>query len=145
MSFDYSAAKAALKQAGHTVSNGPQVLASDIKELVSFGRRTFGLKGSLVRRGINNTALLPKEFPGVAAAPVAEAAHVVAETPVEVPAEAPATPEATVAPQEATAPDAEDVQKVKKSKKGADESAPAETPAQETKAQDAPTGEQAAQ
>jgi hypothetical protein len=123
MSFDYSAAKAALKEAGHVVSTGPHVLASDIKELVSFGRRNFGLKASLVRRGINNTALLPKGFPGVASAPADEAAPVVA----------PAV--------------AEDAPKGKKKAAVAEAPAPAPVPepAQETKAQDAPAGEQAAQ
>jgi hypothetical protein len=116
MSFDYSAAKAALKAAGHVVSTGPQVLASDIKELVTFGKRNFGLKGSLIRRGIGNPALLPKGFPGVVA-PAAKAAPVVAEAP------------------------AEDAPKAKKKAAAAQD-----TPAQETPAKDAPAaGEQAAQ
>ena len=136
MSFDYSAAKAAIQEAGHSVSSGPHILASDIKELVKFGRRVFGLKEVEVRQGIAKPALLPAGFPGVAAAPVAEAAPVVAETPAEV----------TVAPEVAPAQDAapaEDAPKAKK-KKGA-EDAPAEIPATEAPAQDAPAGEPAAQ
>ncbi len=146
MSFDYSAAKAAIQKAGHSVSSGPHILASDIKELVKFGRRVFGLKEVEVRKGIAKPALLPAGFPGVAAAPVAEAAPettpvaeaapVVAETPAEVPV----APE--VAPAQDAAP-AEDAPKAKK-KKGA-EDAPAEIPATEAPAQDAPAGEPAAQ
>jgi hypothetical protein len=123
MSFDYSAAKAALKKAGHVVSAGPTVMASDIKELVTFGRRNFGLKGSLVRRGLLNPSLLPKGFPGIAAStPVSESAPatpVVAETPVA----APVTPEAT----------AEETPKAKK--KAAAVGAPAQVAAGEQAAQ----------
>jgi hypothetical protein len=129
MSFDYSAAKAAIQKAGHSVSSGPHILASDIKELVKFGRRVFGLKEVEVRQGIAKPALLPAGFPGVAA-------PVVAETPAEVPV----APE--VAPAQDAAP-AEDAPKAKK-KKGA-EDAPAEITATEAPAQDAPAGEPAAQ
>lgn len=121
MLFDYSAAKAALKEAGHTVSTGPQVLATDIKEIVKFGRVKFGMSEVAVRKGIANPTLLPEGFPGVAAVPVAETV----EDPVSVSEAAPA--------QEATP--TEDAPKAKKVKKGVDETA----------AQDAPAGEQAAQ
>jgi hypothetical protein len=145
MSFDYSAAKAAIKEAGHTVSNGPHILATDIKELVKFGRRVFGLNEVAVRKGIANPTLLPEGFPGATSAPVAETIEnpVPAPVVVETPAEAPVTPEAVAETQDAPAQEvapAEDAPKAKKSKKGADESAPAETVAQ-----DAPAGEQAAQ
>jgi hypothetical protein len=145
MSFDYSAAKAAIKEAGHNVSNGPQILATDIKELVKFGRRVFGLSEVAVRKGIANTTLLPEGFPGVAAAPAEdsvpapEAAPVVAETPAEAPVTPEGEPAQQDAPEQEAAP-AEDAPKAKKSKKGADDSAPAETAAQ-----DAPAGDQAAQ
>ncbi len=106
MSFDYSAAKAALKKAGHVVSSGPEVLATDVKEIVRFGRRMFGLKEGMIRRGIANPMLLPEGFPGTSAEPVAEAApeviQAVAEAPV--PEAAPVTPEAA---QEAPADTAE--------------------------------------
>ena len=140
MSFDYSAAKAAIKKAGHTVSTGPHVLSTDIKEIVKFGRRTFGLSEVAVRKGIANPTLLPEGFPGVVAAPVAESAPeaspVEEAAPVapETPTEATVTPESTPdAPSQKTE-SADDAPKVKKSKKDA-ESTPAETP----------TGEQAAQ
>jgi outer membrane biosynthesis protein TonB len=161
MSFDYSAAKAAIKEAGHTVSNGPQVLASDIKEIVKFGRRMFGLNEIAVRTGIGNTELLPAGFPGTVSAPVAPEAAPVAEsapvdTPVpeaapvvtETPAEAPVTPEAEQAPQDAPAQEAEPAEEVSTATetKTAEESAPAEAHAEEAPAQDAPAaGEQAAQ
>jgi hypothetical protein len=136
MSFDYSAAKAALKKAGHVVSTGPHVLASDIKELVSFGRRKFGLKGSLVRRGIGNPALLPEGFPGVTAAPVADASPEAAPVVEETPAVAPVAIVEPVAP-------AEDA---KAKKKAADAPAPEVTaqaaPATETPATDAPAAAQ---
>lgn len=141
MSFDYSAAKAAIKKAGHTVSEGPHILATDVKEIVKFGRRIFGLSEVAVRKGIANPALLPEGFPGVASAPVGEvvqeeAAPAPEAAPVAV--EAPVVPEETQAAQEAPEQDAapaEDVQKAKKSKKDA-QSAPAE---------DAPAGDQATQ
>lgn len=133
MSFDYSAAKAAIQEAGHTVSKGPQVLAADVKEIVKFGRRVFGLSEIAVRRGIANTALLPEGFPGVAAAPVIETA-------VEAPKAAPAPQEA---PKEVTT--AESAPKAKKAKKDAEESAPTETPAEVVAAPEAPAAEQAAQ
>lgn len=137
MSFDYSAAKAAIQKAGHTVSNGPHILATDIKEIVKFGRRAFGLTEVAVRKGIANPALLPEGFPGVGAAPVAESAPE-AEPVAEV---APVEPEAPVTPETASeATPAEDAPKAKKSKKAAEESAPAETAAPE-----APAAEQAAQ
>jgi hypothetical protein len=139
MSFDYSAAKAAIQKAGHSVSSGPHILASDIKEIIKFGRRVFGLNEVAVRKGIGNPGLLPEGFPGAVAAPVAEQAPEVTETP----AEAPVTPEATQAPAQEAQP-AEDAPKAKKTKK-ADESAPTDTPAQDAPAQDAPAGEQAAQ
>lgn len=128
MSFDYSAAKAAIKEAGHTVSNGPHVLASDIKEIVKFGRSTFGMSEVAVRKGIANPTLLPEGFPGVASAPVATPVVEASPVATETPAEAPVTLEDASAPQDAP--------KTKKPKKAADESAPA---------QDAPAGEQAAQ
>jgi type IV secretory pathway VirB10-like protein len=149
MSFDYSAAKAAIKEAGHNVSNGPQILATDIKELVKFGRRVFGLSEVAVRKGIANTSLLPEGFPGVAAAPVTEAvdepvpapeaAPVVAETPAEASVTPEAEPAQQDAPEQEAAP-AEDAPKAKKLKKGDDSTAPADTAAQ-----DAPAGDQAAQ
>jgi hypothetical protein len=143
MSFDYSAAKAAIKEAGHTVSNGPHVLATDIKEIVKFGRRVFGLSDVAVRKGIANPGLLPDGFPGATAeevaAPVAESAPVDAEPVQEPVVEEPATP---VEPEAAPAPEApaEEAPKGKKSKKAAEESAPADATATE-----APAAEQAAQ
>ncbi len=106
MSFDYSAAKAALKKAGHVVSSGPEVLATDVKEIVRFGRRMFGLKESMIRRGIANPMLLPEGFPGTSAAPVAESAPEVIQA---VPESAPVTPQAAQeAPADAAAPETPD-------------------------------------
>ncbi len=146
MSFDYSAAKAAIKEAGHTVSDGPQILSTDIKEIVKFGRRVFGLSDVAVRKGIANTGLLPDGFPGATAAPadevatpVAEAAPVDAEPVQEPVVEEPATPVETETAPAPEAP-AEEAPKAKKSKKAAEESAPADATATE-----APAAEQAAQ
>jgi hypothetical protein len=154
MSFDYSAAKAAIKNAGHTVSDGTHVLQTDIKELVKFGRRVFGLSETKVRQGIANPTLLPEGFPGVTSAPVAEVAtptvaepitpepvvEPVAEVkePAAVPQDAPVADETAavdvasdVASEDAPVADAaaEDAPKSKKAKKGAD-SATAEQAAQ---------------
>lgn len=85
--FDYSAAKEALREAGHHVSAGSHMLASDLHELAKFGRRMFGLTATRVAQGTANPALLPAGFPGVAAAPIAE----VEEAP-EKPAEAEVVP-----------------------------------------------------
>jgi hypothetical protein len=141
MSFDYSAAKAAIKKAGHAVSEGNQVLSTDIKEIVNFGRRMFGLPEHVVRRGLANGALLPEGFPGTQAAPVAEATAPVAQE--ADPGIEAALPQETKEPE---APAQTEAPKSKKSKRAEDkDAAPAEAPAQDAPAQDAPAGEQAAQ
>lgn len=72
--FDYSAAKEALRKAGHVVSEGEHMLATDIKELIKFGRKVFGLPDHIVTRGMGNVSVLPEGFPGTVAAPVTETA-----------------------------------------------------------------------
>lgn len=94
--FDYSAAKEALRKAGHLVSEGEHMLATDIKELVKFGRRVFGLPEHIIRAGLGNLSILPEGFPGASAAPV-EAAPVV-ETPAPEAAHVEPAPEVTSAP-----------------------------------------------
>jgi hypothetical protein len=129
MSFDYLAAKAAIQKAGHTVSAGDQILATDIKELVKFGRRVYGLTEHTVRRGLGNLAFLPEGFPGTESAPVAEEA---APTPEATPEATPVVDEAPaqeVAPVEpAEAPVAEEV-----------------APAEEAPEQETPAAEQTAE
>lgn len=93
--FDYSAAKEALRKAGHLVSEGEHMLATDIKELVKFGRRVFGLPEHIIRSGLGNLSILPEGFPGTSAAPVEAEAAPVVETPVPAPVEATPEPEVT--------------------------------------------------
>jgi hypothetical protein len=138
MSFDYSAAKAAIEKAGHTVSQGPQVLASDIKEIVKFGRRVFGLNEVAVRKGIANTGLLPEGFPGVVAAPVAEAAVEVA--PEVTPEDAPVVPETPAEAPEATQEPAQESEPSEDAPKAED--VPADD---QVSGEEAPAGEQTAQ
>lgn len=137
--FDYSAAKEALRKAGHVVSEGEHMLATDIKELIKFGRKVFGLPDHIVTRGMENVSVLPEGFPGTAAAPVAEAA----------PAEPTPAPEA--APVEPTpAPVAEDAAPTQEAAPEADttatDDATSKKRAKKADATDAPAdGEQAAQ
>lgn len=117
--FDYSAAKEFLRKAGHLVSEGEQMFASDLKELVKLARNKFGLPEHLTLRGIANVDLLPKDFPGVSTAPVAEDAKEEATAPVA----------EEVSKEEAPAPVKVEVTEVK-------ESAP-EVAAQEAKPEEA--------
>ena len=134
--FDYSAAKEALRKAGHVVSEGEHMLATDIKELIKFGRKVFGLPDHIVTRGMENVSVLPEGFPGTVAAPVAEAAPV--PTPEAAPVEpAPAPVAEDAAPAQETAPEADAT---------ATEDATSKKRAKKADATDAPAdGEQAAQ
>lgn len=110
MSFNFTAIKAALKEAGHVVSEGEQVLAADLKELYTFAHFHFGLNAQQVSYGLAYPQTITTAFPGhpdAASAPVETPAPVaapVAETPApepepvaEIPAPAP-TPEPAPTP-----------------------------------------------
>jgi hypothetical protein len=64
MSFNYSAIKSALREAGYAVSKAEGMLAHDFEQLVTYSRLVFGLHPSQVLYGMAYPSLLPKNFPG---------------------------------------------------------------------------------
>lgn len=101
MKFDVAAIKKVLSEAGHIVSEGEQMLASDMHELVLWARLHFNLSAEAIHYGMAYPSLLPKDFPGHPDASPATAEA--AAAPVEAPQAAPA-PQAEQAPVEQTAP-----------------------------------------
>lgn len=64
MKFDISKIKAALKDAGHLVSEGEQWLASDLKQLEDFAYRMYGVAKLTLHYGLSYPSELPCDFPG---------------------------------------------------------------------------------
>jgi hypothetical protein len=100
MSLNYSALKAAMKDAGHKVSAGDNLNASDVKEFGIFAHFHSNLSPEQASYGLAYPETLPKGFPGTSGAPVVtvkpQAATVVIK-PVEKPV-APVVAPVAVAP-----------------------------------------------
>lgn len=64
MKFNVAAIKAALKEAGHVVTDAEHLVASDLEQLYDYSMRHFGLKKQAVAYGLQYPSLLPKNFPG---------------------------------------------------------------------------------
>lgn len=134
MKFDVAAIKKVLTEAGHVVSEGEQMLAKDMQELVIWSRLHFNLSEAAIHYGMAYPALLPKEFPGH---PDAQPATAQADaSPVQAPQEtvqpvAP-TPEPALEPV-ASAPTEQPAEEAQAAEQKPAESAESE-PAQEEKA-----------
>lgn len=114
MSFNFTAIKAALKEAGHVVSEGEQVLAADLKELYTFAHFHFGLNAQQVSYGLAYPQTITTAFPGHpdATAPVETPAPVAApaETPAPEPEPVAETPAPAPTPEPAPTPPVPPVQ-----------------------------------
>lgn len=78
MSINLEKLKAALKEAGHEVSEGVQWLEKDLRALYDFAHFKFGLTKTQVQNGMAYPSTLPTTFPGH---PGADAEAIGAETP----------------------------------------------------------------
>jgi hypothetical protein len=92
MAFDIAAIKKVLTEAGHTVSEGEQLLATDLQELVTWARLHMNLHEFEVLYGLAYEKILPADFPGHPDAPAATTTpSATPETPVTAPATGPVT------------------------------------------------------
>jgi hypothetical protein len=98
MSFNYTAIKKALADAGHVVSKGASFVATDMSELEHFAAREFGLAKSKLLYGLAYPSLLPKDFPGHPDAPKPVAAEKAPDASVPVAAPTATAPAPTPAP-----------------------------------------------
>jgi hypothetical protein len=64
MKFNIAAVKAALKEAGHVVSEGEQWLATDIKELEHYAYRVYGIAKDVIHYALGYPSLITSDFPG---------------------------------------------------------------------------------
>ncbi len=143
MSFNFTAIKKALAEAGYEVSKAETMLSTDFQHLFTFAHFNFGLSPAQVAYGLAYPETITKEFPGHPDATKASTPAAAIETPAPVAApvaETPAvaSPEAPVAPAiETPAPTPEPVAQTPAEPVSEPVAPVAETPVEETPAEPA--------